>query len=51
MENTEPMMMKVLEENTQNHFLSKGKDKAKKGNAVDIKGKYDFPKQFLLLFS
>lgn len=44
MEKAEPMMLKVLEENTQNHFLIKGKDAAAKGNAVDIKGKLEFPK-------
>ena len=51
MEKAEPMMLKVLEENTQNHFLKKGKDAAAKGNAVDIKCKLEFPKQILLLFS
>jgi hypothetical protein len=51
LEKAEPMMLKVLEENTQNHFLKQGKDAAAKGNAVDIKCRLEFPKQLFLLFT
>lgn len=51
MKKAEPVMLKVLEENTENHFLRLGKEMAQKSNAVDVKCRLDFPKQLLLLFS
>lgn len=51
MENTENVMLKVLQENTENHFLKTGKSAAAKGNAVDKKCNLKFPDSLFLLFS
>lgn len=51
MEKAGPMMLKVIEENSQVYFMENSKGVAAKGNAVELKGNLVFPKLLLHLFS
>jgi hypothetical protein len=50
-ENTFPPMLKLVKENQKNYEIIAEKENASKSNAVDVKCKLEFPKQFLYLFS
>lgn len=51
MEKAEPVMLKVIEDSTNNAFLKYSKGIATKSNAVSTKCDLKFPSRLLVLFS